>query len=371
MIGGGGAQTCDSGGIAYLGSVTSARISAVLIAVLVLAAAIVRADAPASVPATAPTSATASATALPDLTITCSGPYFLKNVGSAAVPAGTQVRVTWQMDQTPPRAQMVKLDHPLEAGQSLQLNPSGWNDLPAGIAHQPALDVIRVQVNADCAVPEEDLANNTIARSFVVGTTRGGQLDFSADPAPTQVNLSAEGDVDWMHWGGANEQAACRKAGAHALGAVSLLGSGPMGAAATDVFKPTLQIAPGDLITFVWSDGEQSRSGNTSSMMWVANRGQGFRLIAPADRRARRLRIYVALFNALGRLDASLSDGSAPPLRTALSPLDHGPLREVVSFDYHAASDNQILTVTWMLADNHPADTHPLRIGAETLSIIK
>lgn len=361
-----GAQACDSGGIAYLGSVRSAPISALLIAVMVLAAAIVRADAPATAPATAPP----SATALPDLTVTCSGPYFLKNVGSAAVPVGTQVRVTWQMNQAPPWAQVVKLDHPLESGQSVQLNPSGWNDLPAGIAHQPALGVIRVQVNADCAVPEEDLANNTIARSFVVGTTRGGQLDFSADPAPMQVNLSAEGDIDWMHWGGANEQAACRKAGAHVLGAVSLLGSGPMGAAATDVFKPTLQTAPGDLITFVWSDGEQPGSGNTSSMMWVANRGQGFRLIAPADRQPRRLRVYVALFNALGRLDASLSDGSAPPLRTALAPLDHGPLREVVSFDYHAASDNQILSVTWMLADNHPTDTHPLRIGAETLANI-
>jgi hypothetical protein len=308
---------------------------------------------------------------MPDLTVTCPGAYFLKNVGSAAVPAGTNVRVKWQMDQAPPWAQVVKLDHPLEAGQSIQLQPQGWNDLPAGITHPPALDVIRVQVNADCAVPEEDLANNTIARSFLVGTAHGGELIFSADPAPTQVDLSAEGDIDWMHWGGTNEQAACRKAGAHVLGAVSVLGSGPMGAAATDVFKPTLQTAPGDLIKFVWSGGEQPGSGSTSSMMWVANRGQGFRLIAPADRRARRLRVYVALFNALGRLDASLSDGSAPPLRTALAPLDHGPLREVVSFDYHAAADNQILTVTWMLADNHPADTHPLRIGAETLASIK
>jgi hypothetical protein len=344
--------------------VKSARISAVLIAAMALAGVIVRADSPPAAPATAP--------ALPDLTVTCSGPYFLKNVGSAPVPAGSQIQVNWQMDEAPPWAQVVKLDRPLEAGQSTELVPHGWNDLPAGLVRQPALDVIRVQVNVNCAVPEQDLANNTIARSFLVGAARGGQLDYSADPAPMQVDLSAEGDIDWMHWGGNNGQAVCRKAGPHALGPVSVLGSGPMGAAAVDVYKPTLQTAPGDLITFVWSDGQApQQSSSTSAMMWVANRGQGFRLIAPADRKARRLRVYVALFNALGRLNAALSDGSAPPLRTALASLDHGPLREVVSFDYHAATDNQILTVTWTLADNHPPDTHPLRIGAETLGSIK
>lgn len=295
----------------------------------------------------------------------------LKNIGAVSTPRESQFDIAYDLDGQSTIWSRCTMGPPIPPRLKLKMPPTDF-DTGGPWRPTPGVHVLTVRINDRCAIPESDFANNVLARSINVGPAPVGLLTYAADPAPLDVDLSAEGQLDWMHFGGPAGQAACRKAGAHQLGSLLIVGHGPMGAADQDVRHPTVQPLPGDIIRFNWTGGEPPQTqASTSAMMWVAGRAQGWKLTAPASTEPRRLRIYVAAFNALGRLNAALSDGSSPPIRTSLYCLDHGPLREMLSFDYRTATPGQTLTITWTLAAEGPADAHPLRLGAATLAQIK
>src|SRR6185503_2945853 len=65
---------------------------------------------------------------------------------------------------------------------------------------------------------------------------------------------------------------------------------------------------------FSWTNGTPTLTANNSTTGIYASGGDnGFQFIMPADMTLRRLRLYVGLYGARGRLEASLSDFSAAP----------------------------------------------------------
>src|SRR5437867_373809 len=76
----------------------------------------------------------------------------------------------------------------------------------------------------------------------------------------------------------------------------------------------------------------------------------------PADRTARRLRLYVGLYGARGRFEASLSDSSAAPFWDGTLESAFGNAYRVYTIHYAAASPGQSLAIRWTastLFDEH------------------
>jgi hypothetical protein len=80
--------------------------------------------------------------------------------------------------------------------------------------------------------------------------------------------------------------------------------------------------------------------------VFVIGLNNGFQVTVPADTTAKTLKLYVGLWAAGGRLEATLSDGSASAyLDTSLS--SSGTLNGVYTLTYQAATSGQTLTVKW------------------------
>src|SRR5438445_6859224 len=98
--------------------------------------------------------------------------------------------------------------------------------------------------------------------------------------------------------------------------------------------------------------------------------GSGFLITVPADTTQRTLKVYVGAFGAKGRLEASLSDNSAPAyMNTALANLMGNGPSGVYSITYAAQSAGQTLTIKWTLVQAARADANvPLHAAALTAS---
>jgi hypothetical protein len=166
----------------------------------------------------------------------------------------------------------------------------------------------------------------------------GGSLTGSVEAPATSVQLTAEGTLDWAHWGLYTAGDFDHKAaGTSQIGNFALIGAASAVRYATN---PTV---------YTWTDGAPNGSATcTNTGVFVAGQGNGFRIAVPAGTTPMTLRVYVGAWNGQGRIVAHLSDGSAvdyahvsqvsDPYRTRLG---------VYTFTYKAASAGQTLTVTF------------------------
>lgn len=163
-----------------------------------------------------------------------------------------------------------------------------------------------------------------------------GSLSVTNTVPPSTVDLSAEGTSDWVHWG-LTGLSVNRKSGVTPqIGDYSLLG---VGVPAQLTGNPTL---------FSWSGGTPSASAsNVGTGLWLVGLNNGFRITVPADTTARTLKIYVGLWAARGRLDARLSDGSAPDYVDTSNVNSSNTSNAVYTVGFRAASAGQTLTVSW------------------------
>jgi len=175
-------------------------------------------------------------------------------------------------------------------------------------------------------------------------------------PQGTNVNLTAVGPLDWVHWGLYTETSLDRKAGVTPLiSDFTLLDS-------TNGFAYVYEFAD-NYNGYGWSDGTPTLSvTNTTTGVWaygVPTAGSGFRISAPADTTLRTLKVYVGAFAARGKLEASLSDNSAPVYsdNTFANQMGNGESR-VYSISYAAQSAGQSLTVKWTLSLGFRADAN-------------
>jgi hypothetical protein len=163
-------------------------------------------------------------------------------------------------------------------------------------------------------------------------------LTLAVAPAPTPVDLTAEGTIDWAHWGRRSDSTPNRKAtGGAVISGYDLSGS------ANDYSNS----GSGWPFVASWSDGDPvaptvpgtaaHRSFDGSSMT--------VSLSAPGGVVPRALTIYAGGYRIKGRIDVQLDDGSAPAVgdESLSSSSDYYAARYRI--DYLAASPSAKVVV--------------------------
>jgi hypothetical protein len=174
---------------------------------------------------------------------------------------------------------------------------------------------------------------------------------FQSIPTGSNVNLTAIGKLDWVHWGLYTETSIDRKASVSPqISNFTLLGD-------TNDFLAAYQYS-GNSNSYSWYDSSfVTVVTNTTTGVWAYGNpvvlGSGFQLQVSADTQSRTLQVFVGAFAAEGRLTASLSDASASGFTNqaiaTVNNLGNGP-SGVFTLNYSADSPGQVLTITWTVA---------------------
>jgi hypothetical protein len=194
------------------------------------------------------------------------------------------------------------------------------------------------------------------------GDLQAGSVNgtFSTVTQGSAVDLTANGKLDWVHWGLYTDSSINRKATVTPLIAGFTLTGDQI---CTNCYLAGFQY--GDNPNgYTWYDGAPTPNvTNTTTGVWAYNYpialGSGFQLTAPADTTTRTLQVYVGAYNAQGQLTATLSDGGGSFTSGSLpgqtvNNIGNGPCG-VFSLSYAANSPGQTLTVTWKVAAIHGA----------------
>lgn len=171
---------------------------------------------------------------------------------------------------------------------------------------------------------------------LMAGRATAGTLTVSSGPISNPPNLSAEGDLDWAHWGSPNDTDYDHKAGmAPQIGNFTLIGGAGIGHYS------------GAAASCSWVDGtpEQMETGLATGV-YAYPLGGGYQWIIPASTTPRVLHLYVSTFATTGELDFTLSDGSAPSVTNIVA--EGAAARITVTFA--ADSPSQTLTVNYVMA---------------------
>ena len=184
---------------------------------------------------------------------------------------------------------------------------------------------------------------------------------YQTIPQSSQVNLSQEGPLDWVHWGTFTEFAPDRKAGVSpAISDYFLVGN-------VFVDEGPFQFSD-NFNGYSWNDGTPNASvTNTTTGVYTLGPGsgqnKGFGFTVPADTTTRKLKVYVGSYAALGRFTATLSDGGSYS-SLAVDNLSNGP-SGIYTLTYAAGLPNQTLTVTFTVETQY--DKHTTAVGNVTL----
>jgi hypothetical protein len=168
-------------------------------------------------------------------------------------------------------------------------------------------------------------------------------------PPTTPVDLTAEGTVDWRHWG-LSGLVDFKVTGGQRISDYTEIGNG----ASSDVMRSAL--------TFSWSDGtpRQTVTGAPAAPA-LAGVGSGFDFTVSAEPAARTLAVYVSGENDTGVLTASLSDGCVS--NYTMSGSGSQIFAAVHRITFRSAVPGAELHVTWTMT----AGTGAIALHAATL----
>jgi hypothetical protein len=175
----------------------------------------------------------------------------------------------------------------------------------------------------------------------------GPFLTIAAVPSAAAVDLTADANADWAHWGYSSASDFDDKAG----GGGQISNFQQVG-----VNVPT-QYGDG-LISYHWTDGnngngrhQKTTATGTTTGVYVLT--GGLKISAPADTTVRRLKVYVGQLNAQGQLDVSLSDNSAPSVSDhSYTSMNGNPINVCYILTYAASSPGQLINVSWTVVNN-------------------
>ena len=176
---------------------------------------------------------------------------------------------------------------------------------------------------------------------------------------PANVDLTTQGNTDWIHWGRNNVNDVNRKlAGLSQISTFTKIGSGTNVTRLTD--SPS---------KYSWIDGSPTAVvTDTPGGVYINNfdgPGRGFQFTVPADLIEHTIFVHVGEFSASGTLTATLSDNSAPAFSKTLTGAANQTVQGVYNIDFQAASPGQTLTVRWVeTADLGAADNITLQAVA-------
>ncbi len=192
----------------------------------------------------------------------------------------------------------------------------------------------------------------SIAALFALGAVAVAQAahaaalvgSFAPLSAATAINLTAEGALDWAHWGLVSTNSLDHKnLVTNQIGSFTLLG--------TNVVQQT----GGITVNYSWTDGTPTTNANNSATaLLVIGLGDGFQFQVPADTTLKRLKVYLGATLAQGGLLAHLSDLSAPDYSDVSLTNSSGDTDGVYTLDFAAGSTGRTLTVSFTL--NTPYD---------------
>jgi len=181
--------------------------------------------------------------------------------------------------------------------------------------------------------------------------------DLAASPA--NVNLTTQGNTDWIHWGLTNASDVNRKSTRLSqISTFTKIGSG------TNVVR--LTDSPSKIS---WTDGGSTASAtNIPGGVYINNfdgPGRGFQFTVLAELTEHTLFVYLGEFNASGTLTASLNDGSGLTYSQVLNGASNQTVQGVYTIDYQANLPRSLLTVKWIeTTDMGAADNITLQAAA-------
>ncbi len=170
--------------------------------------------------------------------------------------------------------------------------------------------------------------------------TGGGYLQGSlVSPPATNVNLTTEGTVDWAHWGLTTASSFDHKTAVSQV----IPNVAPVGVNANKIDRYA-----DNLTGYTWTDGTPTVAAtNTPTGVLVSGLNNGFELTLPASPTLRRVKIYVGLYGAQGKFEASLSDGSGPPYISTSLRRAYDNAYAVYTLTYASRSASANLVIRW------------------------
>ena len=176
---------------------------------------------------------------------------------------------------------------------------------------------------------------------------------IESGPVPSSVNLSGEGDRDWVHWGQQNKFSLERADD----GGFQILEGAPT--------APRVQHAKSPQ-RFSWRGGSPvAAADGVTTGINTCGKGNGFTLSVPAAAADRVLRLYVGVQAAKGRLEAKLSTGGDSESAT----IEHrgGDLGTTVFTVTYRSSKGGKLNLSWITAESFSGGCGGVAIEAATL----
>ena len=178
--------------------------------------------------------------------------------------------------------------------------------------------------------------------SITVNAAAAGTLSGVNAASPGSVNLSTEGTTDWAHWGLTNAASFDHKAAV----TPQISNFTQLGTTAANRF----QAPTGARVAYTWTGGTPTASAtNTTTGLYINGTiGNGFSLSVPANTTTKTLRLYVGSWFAQGRLQATLSDGSAAQYVTFVD-APSGLVDRLITLNFSAASAGQTLNIQYTM----------------------
>lgn len=178
--------------------------------------------------------------------------------------------------------------------------------------------------------------------SSVYITTGGGRLLGNYAAAPSRVDLTSEGTVDWAHWGLNNWDSFDHKSGVVSrIPNVELLNT-------TDL---DLWNYGDNLGAFSWQDGTPTAVVvDTTTGVYLSSSNfptAGFQLTVPATNKLHCLKLYVGVFGAAARLSAWMTDWSAPPWFDTSVSDGYGRTVAVYTLRFASPNPSASLRISW------------------------
>ena len=176
----------------------------------------------------------------------------------------------------------------------------------------------------------------------------GGTASLSgsktATPTGAPLNLTAEGFIDWAHWGFGGPAIFNHQNGiTQQISNFSLIGT----------TSPTwFADCP---TTFSWTNGTPTLnvSGTTTGISVGGQAGNGLEITIPADTNLKTLKLYVGVWYTQGKLEAILSDGSAPAFVDTSMNNNAGASSALYTIQYKAATPGQTLKVRYTILNTY------------------
>ena len=185
---------------------------------------------------------------------------------------------------------------------------------------------------------------------------RAATLTGTLTNVAASVDLTAEGTLDWTHWGFDATNLFTRKATfAPRITNFVVFGTAPS------------QFPTNSVPQFTWTNGTPITEAATSNELAIVGSDAGFEFDVAADTTVRRLTLYFGLIGTHASIEATLSDGSAGPFFTIVT--ISSPTNVAYVFDYSAASSGRALHVRVTPASPFELDS-ALLLGAATLKRI-